>query len=361
MENYKRAIYQGSKTENGQEQKFADQNDLGARQLSTFNSPFSSKNSRLSSIDIFRGLAILGMVLANYLAGVDWISPWFKHAKDSGFTVIDLVAPMFIFAIGLTYGASFRRRLDHDGAGSTYQHFILRFSALLGMGALFGAGEILLGVDGQTVNWGVLQAIGVAGLVTLIVLRLPTWARFVLGLSILALYQFLLNRFWLSTILSEPHGGLLGAISWAAMLILATVLADIFFSPRNGPRRLISASAGMLLAALILSLWFPISKNRVSPPYVLLSLALSGLLFSACHILVEQFKLRSRLLVLWGRNPLAMYLLHLLLLGLVYLPGIPSLYEQAPVWLVIVEAFVLLAALTWVAWWMDKKKIYFRV
>ena len=58
---------------------------------------------------------------------------------------------------------------------------------------------------------------------------------------------------------------------------------------------------------------------------------------------------------------MAMYLLHLLLLGLVYLPGIPSLYEQAPVWLVIVEAFVLLAALTWVAWWMDKKKIYFRV
>ena len=110
---------------------------------------------RFESIDVFRGLAILGMVLANYLAGVDWVSPWLKHAKDAGFTIIDLVAPMFIFAIGLTYARSFQRHLERDGAGKTYQHFISRFFAILGMGALFGAGEVLLGVDGQTINWGV--------------------------------------------------------------------------------------------------------------------------------------------------------------------------------------------------------------
>ncbi len=187
--------------------------------------------TRLTSIDLFRGLAILGMVLANYLAGVGWISPWFKHAKDAGFTVIDLVAPMFLFAIGLTYGISFRGRLLREGTGKTYLHFVTRFSALLGMGALFGAGEVLLGVDGQTVNWGVLQAIGVAGLVTLLFLRLPTWGRLLSGLGILALYQSLLNEFWLMRILSEPHGGLLGSISWSGMLILATVFADIFFKP----------------------------------------------------------------------------------------------------------------------------------
>ncbi len=83
--------------------------------------------NRFHSIDLFRGLAILGMVLANYLAGVNWISPWFKHAPDAGYTVIDLVAPMFIFAIGLTYGRSFNHRLERDGAGLTYQHFITRF------------------------------------------------------------------------------------------------------------------------------------------------------------------------------------------------------------------------------------------
>jgi predicted acyltransferase len=297
------------------------------------------------------------MVLANYLAGVEWISPWLKHAKDAGFTVIDLVAPMFIFAIGLSYGRSFQRRLVRDGAGKTYQHFVVRFATLLGMGALFSAGEVLLGVDGQTVNWGVLQAIGVAGLVTLIVLRLPTWARLLIGLGILAFFQFMLNSFWLARILSEPHGGLLGSISWAGMLVLATVFADVFFR-QNGQRRLLALSAGSVLVGLLLSMVFVISKNRVSPSYVLLSLGLSGLIFSACHILVEQFHLKSRLLSHWGRNPLLLYLIHMLLLGLVYLPDVPALYAQAPIWLVIVEATVLLGTLTWVAWHLEKKKIY---
>lgn len=317
--------------------------------------------TRFHSIDLFRGLAILGMVLANYLAGVNWISPWFKHAKDAGFTVIDLVAPMFIFAIGLTYARSFNHRLARDGAGRTYQHFITRFFAILGMGALFGAGQVLLGADGMTVNWGVLQAIGVAGLVTLCFLRTPTWVRLTAGLLILTAYQIVLNHFWLNIVLSNPHGGLIGAISWSAMLILATVLADFFFSPNHGPRKLIGVSALAVLIALVLTLWTPISKNRVSMPYVILSLGLSGLIFSACHILVEQFNLRSHLLVLWGRNPLLMYLLHTMLLGFVYLPDIPALYAAAPVWLVIVEAAVLLGLLTWIAWWLDKRQVYFSV
>ena len=316
-----------------------------------------SPSPRMNSLDVFRGLAILGMVLANNLAGVEWISPWLKHAKDVGFTVIDLVAPMFIFAIGLSYGRSFQRRLARDGAGKTYQHFVVRFAALRGMGALFSAGEVLLGVDGQTVNWGELQAIGVAGLVTLIVLRLPTWARLLIGLGILAFYQFMLNSFWLARILSEPHGGLLGSISWAGMLVLATVFADVFFR-QNGQRRLLALSAGSVLVGLLLSIVFVISKNLVSPSYVLLSLGLSGLIFSACHILVEQFHLKSVLLSLWGRNPLLLYLIHMLLLGLVYLPDVPALYAQAPIWLVIVEATVLLGTLTWVAWRLEQKKIY---
>ena len=319
------------------------------------------EDKRFASIDLFRGLAILGMVLANYLAGVDWISPWFKHAKDAGFTVIDLVAPMFIFAIGLTYARSFQHRCERDGAGRTYQHFITRFFAILGMGALFSAGEVLLGADGQTINWGVLQAIGVAGVVTLCFIRTPAWVRLAVGLTILTAYQLVLNAFWLNIVLANPHGGLLGAISWSGMLMLATVLADIFFIPNRGPRRLIGASAATVLVALILTLWTPVSKNRVSMPYVLLSLGLSGLIFSACHILVEQFKLRSRLLVLWGRNPLLMYLLHMILLGFVYLPDIPAIYAQAPVRLVTLEAAVLLGLLTWVAWALNKRKIYFSV
>lgn len=315
-------------------------------------------DDRLDSIDAFRGLAIAGMVLANYLAGVEWIPAWLKHAPDAGFTIADLVAPMFIFAIGLTYAASARRRQAKDGSFKMSLHFVTRFFAILGIGTLLSAGEIALGVDGQTVNWGVLQAIGVAGLVTLVFIRAGTWTRLAAGLSLLALYQLLLQRVWLDAVLASPHGGLYGAVSWSAMLILATVAADLFQRSSRGGRDLALASAAALALSLALTLWFPISKNRVSAPYVLLSLGLSGLLFAACHLLVDRIKLKMRLLVWWGRNPLVMYVLHMLLLGLMVLPGIPGWYGQAPLWLVILQAAGLLAVLTWVAWSLDRKKRY---
>ena len=265
---------------------------------------------------------------------------------------------MFIFAIGLTYGSSAKRHLAGSGAWKMNLHFIRRFFAILGIGALLSAGEIALGVDGQTINWGVLQAIGVAGLVTLIFIRTKTFIRLLIGLLLLRIYQFLLQCFWLSAVLAAPHGGFFGAISWSAMLILATVFADIFHRSTNRMRDLLLAGFSALLVALLLTFWFPISKNRVSAPYVLLSLGLSGMLFAACHLLVEQFKLRLHLLTLWGRNPLVLYILHMLLLGFVVLPGLPALYSQAPGWLVLLEGGMLVSMLTFVAWMLDKRRLF---
>ena len=315
-------------------------------------------SERTESIDVFRGLAIGGMVVANFIAGVEWIPAVLKHAPDAGFTIIDLVAPMFIFAIGLTYVPSANRRFTRDGSLKGALHFVTRFFAILGIGALLSAGEIALEIDGQTVNWGVLQAIGVAGLVTLVFIRSQWWVRLVAGGTLLALYQFLLERFWLSAVLASPHGGLYGAISWSAMLLLATVLADLFHAGGKGQRALPAASLGTLLLGLALTGWFVISKNRVSAPYVLVSLGLSGLLFTACHLLVEKFKFKLILLAWWGRNPLVMYVLHMLLLGLVFLPGVPALYSQAPWWLVLIEGAVILSLLTWVAWRLNRQKAY---
>lgn len=79
--------------------------------------------NRIASIDQFRGFAILTMVLVNYLGGVQLSPVWLQHAPDIGLTFPDLVAPLFIFAIGLTFGMSFHRRLEHEGAINTYSLF----------------------------------------------------------------------------------------------------------------------------------------------------------------------------------------------------------------------------------------------
>lgn len=316
------------------------------------------KVNRISAIDQFRGFAILTMVLANYMGGVKLIPSWLKHAPDIGLTVIDLVAPFFIFAIGLTFGLSFRRRFERDGAGKTYAHFATRYLALVGIGALMSAGEALFYTDPSSpMDWGVLQAIGVAGLLALVVIRLPTFYRALVGIGILAVYQIVLDNFLLNMTLHSPHGGLFGSVSWGAMLILGTALADLFHDA--GKRKWFYwASLAVLAVGIGLAFLLPVSKHRVSLTYVLISTAVSALLFTLFYILAERFKPDLHLLDAWGKNALALYLLHYVLIGIFFLPNIPFLYASAPLWLVLLQIAFLITMLTLTAYWMERRKIF---
>jgi predicted acyltransferase len=314
--------------------------------------------SRNPSIDQFRGFSILLMVLANYLAGIQIIPAWLKHTPDIGLTVIDLIAPSFIFVIGLTYGLSWKKRILIHGRLRTYQHFFTRFMAIIGIGAVLSAGEIWLQVDGATINWGVLQSIGAAGVLTLIVINMPTSWRAMISICLLAAYQYMVDTSWLASILQAPHGGLPGSISWGAMLILATVLADCFHDAAKRkfffPISLLTLALGIGLAFII-----PVSKNRVSFSYVLISLGISALIFFVMDWLEKQGNLHSVLFTAWGKNPLILYILHLLLLGIVFLPGIPEWYSNAPPYLIFLQIFGLTGILSGIAFWLEKKNILF--
>ena len=130
-----------------------------------------SSMKRSEALDQFRGFAIFLMILANYMNNVQVIPAWLKHAPDIGYTVIDLIAPLFVFAMGMTYGISFHRRLGRDGAWKTYQHFLTRYLALLGLGYLITLVWELSGIQPPSVNWGLLQTLGAAGLIALLFIR----------------------------------------------------------------------------------------------------------------------------------------------------------------------------------------------
>ena len=311
--------------------------------------------NRIEAIDQYRGIAIILMVIANYLFDVTTIPGWLKHAPDIGLTVIDLIAPFFIFAIGLTYGVSYHKRLERDGLGLAWGHFLRRWLSLIGIGAIISAGEILVGKSTDPISWGVLQAIGVAGILTLLVIGIPPLWRAIVGLAILVAYQLLLNNYWLSTVLHSEHGGMEGALSWSAMLILATVIADIWRRSRITEVGVAWPSAVALAAGLLLSVFAPISKNRVSSSYVLVSLGASGLLFAVVLFAVNRLRLRPAYLRWWGANPLLLYIMHYLLLALVVLPDAPWWHVQASIPLVIAQCAVILAILSVAAWLLSRR------
>jgi len=309
---------------------------------------------RIQAIDQFRGFAILCMVLINYGMGVQTLPDWLKHSQDIGMTFADLGTPVFVFAIGLTYGLSFRRRAASHGLPAALGHFLRRYLAFLGIGAIITAGQTMLGKELESLDWGVLQAIGFAGLMTLLVINLPTAIRLGFGLGLLALYQVLLDRYWLLVVLGSQHGGLPGSLSWAAVLILATVIGDLYHDESR--RKYVPwASLTLLVAGFVLAVVIPVSKNRVSATYDLITLGFSGLIFSIFYLM----NFRLDCFAAWGQNPLLLYLLSFLVTGLFALPPVPGWYEWAPLWLVGVQAAVMVAVLSGLALHWYKRGLIF--
>ena len=72
----------------------------------------SSARPRLAGLDIFRGLAVAGMILVNTPGS--WSHLWWPldHAAWHGWTPTDLVFPAFLFAVGVALALSFPRRID---------------------------------------------------------------------------------------------------------------------------------------------------------------------------------------------------------------------------------------------------------
>jgi len=321
--------------------------------------------NRLASIDAFRGLAVGLMAIVNFMSGVEWIPAVLKHSPDIGYTIPDVVAPMFVVAVGFTAGLSYRRRRERQGVASALGGMAARYFALIGIGAVISAGQQLALPGGRLEYWGVLQAVGGAGLVTLLLIWAKPWVRALAGLVLLAGFQALLaDPSIFNAVLSTVQGGIIGTLSWGGLLLLATAAADIFFEAKTPARKALSLllpGLAALAAGLVLAIWFPISKNRVSPTYMLVSLGLSLLILLACHALLDGKKLQIKWLGAMGKNPLTMYVVQMLILGVYTLPGASWWYAQAPVGLAAGQLVVLLGVMIGLARWMEKRNIIIKL
>lgn len=311
-------------------------------------------DKRIRAIDQFRGFALFCLMLINFAVSAESVPYWLKHASGTGLYFADLGAPAFLFAIGLTYGLSFNRRANKYGLSAAYGQFARRYLAFVGMGAVISAGATFLGQNTTGIDWGVLQAIGCAGLLTLLVIRMRPGLRLAVGLGLLAGYQILLDTFWLETVLRSPHAGLAGSLSWSAVLILSTVLGDLFHD--QAARRYFPLVSVLFVAAgFALGHVVPVSKSQVSSSYVLLTLGISGVIF--CEFYMTNFTLN--LFTAWGKNPILLYSLSFLLIGIFTLPENPAWHVQAPLWLVGIQGAALLIIMSSLAYYLQKRKFIF--
>ena len=298
------------------------------------------------AIDRFRGMTIILMVIVNDLADVQGFPAILRHAPhDRGMGLSDLVSKFFIFAIAATYAMSFNKRLARDGKKDAYFHFVSRYFAIMGIGALFGVFNAAW--TGDTM-WGTLHTIGLAGLLTLLVIRLPWGARAATGLFVLAAYQ--LTYYFANDLFAGEIGAVLESLTMAAALMLSTAMIDLF---NKGLKPFLTGLGALSLAAfgpLLLPGAYLTKENQIT--FILICVAIAGAVYLMFDLVSKKIRpTRPGLLCWWGENPMLLYIFHLMLTGAVM--GL-----ERPLWLGILIDIAILSVLSLIAWQMHKKKIW---
>ncbi len=117
----------------------------------------NTKAGRISSIDMIRGIAIVGMVLCANIGFHSGLPAWMFHAQTppptyafnpdaAGLTWVDLVFPFFLFSMGAAFPLAMRKKLENGvsrwpvAGGLVKRWFILTVFALV-LGNVAAIGE----------------------------------------------------------------------------------------------------------------------------------------------------------------------------------------------------------------------------
>ncbi|UKO98557.1 acyltransferase family protein [Nostoc sp. UHCC 0870] len=311
---------------------------------------------RLTSLDVFRGITIAGMILVNMAGVVDNVYPPLTHADWHGCTPTDLVFPFFLFIVGVAMTFSLAKYTQDNKPTSAVYWRIFRRAAIL-----FILGLLLNGFWNQGI-WtfdfssirimGVLQRISLTYLLaSLVVLKLPRPGQWILA-------GVLLIGYWLAMMyIPVPDYGAavltregnFGAYIDRLIIPKAHLYKGDGFNFMGDPEGLFSTipaivsvlagyftgdwirkqpvqtrtSVGLALfgiGCLIIGwAWgwvFPINKKLWTSSYVVLTSGWALLLLAGCYELIEVRLIRrwSKPLEIMGLNAIALFVASVLLI-----------------------------------------------
>lgn len=374
-------------------------------------------SERFLSLDVFRGLTICFMIIVNTPgSGATPFAP-LEHARWHGFTPTDLVFPSFLFAVGNAMSFSLKRY--EEGGEAVFLKKVLKRAALIFLlGYLMywfpffrldAANHIIGAPISHTRIMGVLQRIALCYLFASLLIHYGS-QRAVGITSVL-----LLVGYWIVLLaLGDPHQpySLLGNAGlyldkslmgndhlyhgegipfdpegWLSTLpAIVNVVAGYYagrYIQQQGKSyetiaKILLVGCGLLFIALWWGMVFPINKKLWTSPYVLLTVGIDLLLIASLVYIIEMRLWNpanwTSFFVVFGRNPLLIYLLSELLVTVFFMIPITA-HQRFFQWINAVFFQVIapgpvgsfLFALTFmllcwsVGWWLNKRKIYIRV
>jgi len=309
----------------------------------------SDNNSRLLSLDAFRGATIAGMLLVNNPG--DWgnIYRQLEHAPWSGWTFTDLIFPFFLWIVGVSMTFSIAKRIERGETKSTLLlHAIRRSVILFALGMFLGGYPfgLLFGHQFSFATWripGVLQRIAVCYLIaTVCYLYLSLRLQALVTIALLAGYWLLMalvNVPGFGTGIYAPVGNLcwyidshlLAGHTWiyaptpgfdpegflSTIPAIVTTLFGIFAgkflrSDRSQEEKTIGlfvAGNTFLLAGSIMDHWLPINKNMWTSSYAVFMAGMAMIVFAFCYWLIDVkgYRKGTAFFTIFGVNAIGIY------------------------------------------------------
>ena len=302
---------------------------------------------RIISVDIFRGLTIVLMILVNTPGSWEHVYAPLLHATWHGYTPTDLVFPFFLFIVGTSIVFAFRSK-EPDKA--TYKKILIRTLKLLGLGLFLGAFTISFPffVEYEQIRFpGVLQRIGIVFFFAAVLFLNFNW-KTLLGICIVCLLGYWI---WLgfipingesptfdrapnnwanyvdlkilgSHMYKEDYDpeGILSTIPSIASSLLGIFTGLILISKRQ-KKEIIMAVLGIILVVLGY-LWdtvFPINKAIWTSSYVLVTAGWANLFLALIYYLTDVRGLKFGSIFKYaGANAITVYFLSSFVTGVFY-------------------------------------------
>ncbi len=256
----------------------------------------SPPTNRIGSMDQFRGFAVLGMFVVNFVASLAAIPNQFKH-NSLFFSLADSIMPCFLFAAGFSFRLTLLRRGDRLDR-KWFHPFLIRSLILIlismtyfGLGQRIPSWETLITGGGwefiaKTLKadlWNVLAIIGAAQLLILPVVRSRPWIRalaafFFIAIHILLSYSFnyefvygrpnAMDAWWGAAGTRAWDGGFFGLLMWSVPLLAGTLTYDLVTAPpeKNACTKLFWIGLGVMGTGYLLSCLGTLYQAETSSP-----------------------------------------------------------------------------------------------
>lgn len=208
--------------------------------------------------------------------------------------------------------------------------------------------------------WGILQTVGLSGLIALLFAETKPITRIFASIVIFIIYSFIYTVPGNPEILDiDVDGGFIGMFMWAILILIPSVLSDFFYLDRrnkiegNKTYYTIISFIVMLIIAIIGFAFFIINKKTASPGFIITSIIFGPISFLILYPL-ENKEFKINFFKVYGQSPILVFLLETI--AELILDIIPNC-ESLPAYLAIIVVLLLTGSITFILYKLKDKRI----